>query len=433
MAVRKLISTVGSLLLALVLALIVWAGATNAENPATTGWYQGQVPIRVQGQPQDTVIVTAMEAYAQVRITAPQDYWDTIRVGDFDAYVDLSQVEVGTNVNVPVFVKVLKRGIRLDSFKPASVTVRLEQYATAEVPVRANVIDAPFVGYVARAPVVEPATVTVGGPAPAVARVQYTSVDVWLRGSQVSIVRNLAPTPMDGDDAAVSDVAVSPSLVKVTVELAQRANFKPSVPIRVQLVGDVAPLYWVSNITVKPGSVTLVGLPSALDEIPGFVETEPVDIDKATAPISQRVALRLPPGVSVMPESAQQEASQMVQVDVDVQPVTGGRTLLQVPVRMQGLAPQFTATLSPESVDVYLSGPLVQLQSLGADQIEVTVNLVDLGEGSHQLTPTVIVPAGVEIKGLVPEAVAVQVVGPAPTPAPPATPPSTETPTANAG
>ncbi|MGQ9554054.1 MAG: CdaR family protein [Anaerolineae bacterium] len=431
---RKLVNTVGSLLLALVLALIVWVGATSAENPITTGWYQGQIPIRVQGQPQDTVIVTAMEAYAQARITAPQDYWDTIRVSDFDAYVDLSQVSIGSNVNVPVTVKVLKRGIRLSSFKPASVTVRLEQYVTKEVPVHANIIDDPALGYVARSPIVEPTTVTVGGPAPAVAQVEYVSVDIWLRGSQVNIERNIAATPMDRDDSQVSDVAVMPPLVNVKVELAQRANFKPSVPIRAQLQGDLAPLYWISNITVKPASVTLVGLPSALEQIPGFVETEPVNIDKATAPISQRVALKLPPGVSVMPESAQEEASQMVQVDVSVQPVTGGLILPQVPVHMQGLAPQFTARLSPENVDVYLSGPLVQLQSLTVDQIEVTVNLVDMGEGSHQLTPTVIVPAGIEIKGLAPEAVVVEIVGSTPTSVPSAqTSTLSGTPTANAG
>jgi YbbR domain-containing protein len=220
---------------------------------------------------------------------------------------------------------------------------------------------------------------------------------------------------MDAEGSPVAQVSLEPSVVKVRVELAQRANFRPSVPIRVQLVGEVAPLYWVSNILVQPASVTLVGLPSVLEEVPGYIETEPVDITGATATVSQRVALRLPAGVSVVPETAQTEASQTVQVQVEVQPVTGGQTF-QVPVNMQGLAPQFTATLSPEVVDVFLSGPLVQLQALDPAQIEVTVNLLDLSEGSHQVTPTVIVPPGIELKGMVPEAVAVEIVGPAPTP-----------------
>lgn len=426
---RKLANTIGTAILALILALVVWFGATSAANPAITDWHQGQVPIIIKGQPRDSVIVTPIESYAEVRITVPRDSWETVRPTDFIAYVDLSQVSVGETADVPVVVQAIKRGIRLVGYRPTSVTVRLEQYDSKTVLVRVNTVDEPPLGYAARDPVAEPQEVTVSGPISAVARVSYAGVDVWLRGAQQTLERSLPATAMDAEGSPVAQVSIVPSVVKVRVELTQRANFRPSVPVSVQLEGLVAPLYWISNIVVRPASITLVGLPSVLEQVPGYVQTEPVNISGATARVSQRVALKLPPGVSVVPESAQQEASQTVQVEVEVLPVTGGRTL-QVPVSMQGLAPQYTASLSPEVIDVYLSGPLVQLQSLSAEQIEVTVNLLDLGDGSHQLTPTVIVPAGIELKGMVPEAVAVQIVGPQPTPT---VPPPAETPTATTG
>jgi len=85
-----------------------------------------------------------------------------------------------------------------------------------------------------------------------------------------------------------------------------------------------------------------------------------------------------------------------------------GRTM-EAPVQAQGLAPGFEASFSPEAVDVVLSGPLAQLQNLVPDDIEIRVNLVDLAPGTHRLTPTVVVPAGIELKGVLPESVEVQI------------------------
>lgn len=414
MVARRTLSTLGSIVLSLILAFIVWAGASSAQNPAVTDWYETPIPIKVINQADGSVIVTPMEAYAQVRITAPENQWESIRPTDFEAYIDLSQVNVGSMANVRVIVVALKSSIRLESYRPESVTLQLERYETREVPVRANIVDTPVLGYVTKPPLVSPDSVTIGGPASAVARVAYASVDVWLRGTRDSIERSLVPVPVDGDGAPVTNVSVVPPNVSVRVELAQRANFKPSVPIRVKLVGEVAPLYSLQSIVVRPASVTLVGLPEVLDEIPEFLETEPVDISGATATITRRVNLNLPPGVSVVPETADDDASQAVLVGIEVVPVVGSRTM-QVTVAMQGLAPDLRATLSPETVDVYLSGPLAQLQALADEDIEATVNVLDLPPGNHRLVPTINVPPGLSITGILPEAVVVEITAPPPT------------------
>jgi len=412
---RRLMNTAGSIILSLILALLVWVGATSAQNPSVS--LEREITLKVLNQPRDTVIVTRVETTVQARLIAPQNSLEMLRSSDFEAYVDLSEVPVGEDADVPVVVQVKRRGVQLVSYAPTSVRIRLEEYRTRTVAVRVNIVDTPPLGFVAREPVVAPTEVTVAGPGPAVGSVAYASVDIWLRGSRETIDRSLTPTPVDEEGSPVAGVTVTPTTVNVRVELAQRANFKPSVPIKVELGGEVAPLYAVSNITLKPTSVTLVGLPSVLEAIPGYVETEPIDISGATESVSKRVALKLPPGVSVVPETVESEASQMVQVDIEIVPITGGRTM-QVPVSAQGLSPQYRATLSPESVDVFLSGPLVQLQDLTVEELEATVNLVDLGPGVHLLKPTVLVPADIEVKGVVPEAVEVQIVGPIPTPVP---------------
>lgn len=415
---RRLLNVLGSVLLSLVLAFLVWAGATSAENPPVTQLFRQPIPIQLRNQPEGTVVVTRVDTSVQVRLTAPQNTWPRLGTNDLEAYVDLADAPIGREVELPVTVNIKRPGIRLEEQTPVLTTIRLERLASKTVPVRVNVIDSPPLGYVTRDPVVDPQTVVVSGAEPAVARVAFAGVDVWLRGTTESVDRSLTPTPLDEDALPVTGVTVTPSAVNVRVELAQRANWEPSVPVRVNLVGEPAALYSVSNIAVTPSRVTLLGLPSALAEIEGYINTEPVDITGATDTISRRVALELPPGVTVVPDSP--EASQTVLVTVEIVPITASRTM-QVPVRAQGLAPGLEARFSPGAVDVILYGPLAQLQTLVPESIEATVNLVDLSPGTHRLTPTVIPPAGTELRGIFPEAVEVQVTASGSSPTPEAT------------
>lgn len=403
---RRIINTLGSILLSLVLALIVWAGAISAENPSVTQAFRQPLSIQVRNQPEDTVLVSRLDTTVTVRLNAPQDVWNVLSSNDIEAYIDLTQAPIGEEVQLPVVVQVKRNGVRLIERTPALTTIRLEQLATKIVPVRVNVIDSAPLGYVTRDPVATPSEVEVSGPEPAVQRVTHVGVDVWLRGTTESIDRDLAPSPLSEDSLPITGVTVTPTMVNVTLELAQRANWEPSVPVRVNLVGEVAALYSVSNITVNPSRVTLLGLPDSLQQIEGYINTEPIDITGATESVSRRVNLQLPAGVTVVPDTP--EASQSVEVTIEVVPITSGRTM-EVPVQAQGLAPGYEATFSPVAVDVVLSGPLAQLQNLVPDDIETTVNVVDLAPGTHRLTPTVLVPAGIELKGVLPETVEVQI------------------------
>ncbi len=403
---KRIVSTLGSVLLSLLLALIVWAGATSAENPSVTQAFRQPLAIQVRNQPVSTVMVSRLDTTVQVRLNAPQDTWNILSSSDIEAYIDLSQAPIGEDVQLPVMVQIKRSGVRLIERTPALTTVRLERLASKIVPVRANVIDTAPLGYVTRNPVANPEQVEVSGPEPAVQRVAYVGVDIWLRGTTETIDRDLAPSPLTEESLPVTGVTVTPTMVNVRVEMAQRANWEPSVPVRVNLVGEVAALYSVSNITVTPSRVTLLGLPDSLQQIEGYINTEPIDISDATDSVSRRVNLQLPPGVTVVPDTP--DASQTVEVNIEVVPITSGRTM-EVPVQARGLAPSYTATFSPVAVDVVLSGPLAQLQTLVADDIETTVNLVDLAPGTHRLTPTVLVPAGIELKGVLPESVEVQI------------------------
>jgi len=157
-----------------------------------------------------------------------------------------------------------------------------------------------------------------------------------------------------------------------------------------------------------PGSapaITVFGLPSVLQEIGGFLQTNPIDITDAKADLVKKVTLSLPAGISILSEEAQQGG----QVKVAISAIVGGQTI-QRELTKQGLSLGLKATVSPAVVDVILSGPLPILQELSPTDVQVVADLFGLTVGTHKITPRVIlVPEGLSVVSIVPDMVEVDI------------------------
>jgi hypothetical protein len=119
---------------------------------------------------------------------------------------------------------------------------------------------------------------------------------------------------------------------------------------------------------------------------------------------------------------------QFVLVRVSIAAIEGSLTM-SVPVTPIGLLPIHAALVSPETVDVILSGPVPILDTLTPDDIRVVVDVSDLDVGIYQLEPQVdVIPDRVEVEALLPSTVAVEIIiAPTPTPTSPPAPALTAT------
>jgi YbbR domain-containing protein len=153
--------------------------------------------------------------------------------------------------------------------------------------------------------------------------------------------------------------------------------------------------------------------------LPGVLETQPLDLQNAQEDINTRIALNLPEGVSIIGE-------QTVLVRAGVSPIESSLTLAGERIEFVGLDPDLNAVVSPASVDVILSGPLSLLDTFTRQSIRVTVDLTGLGPGTYQITPKVeVLVANIVVESILPNTLEV-VISPlenvTPTPAPTATP-----------
>jgi len=81
--------------------------------------------------------------------------------------------------------------------------------------------------------------------------------------------------------------------------------------------------------------------------------------------------------------------NQNVTVQISIDPIESSANFTDILIQTEGLDASLRADISPENVDVYLSGPLNFLDELTPSSIVVLIDLTDRGPGTYQLAPEV--------------------------------------------
>jgi YbbR domain-containing protein len=402
---RSLFGHIGNLLLALILAVLVWVVAERQANPSTEKTFPDSIPVTLQNLPAG--MVTYDESADEVRVTVntPDIVWNEIDPRQVTAWIDLSGQTSGT-LDLPINVFVPDRAAPVVKIEPAFVRLKLEPLAEAQLPVSINVSSEPALGFAASPIETTPATVTVRGPASFVRTMAAATGQLSMQDARNTISRTITLTPRDRDGQTVPYVSLMPSSTLAVVRLQPLGGFR-DLAVKIDLRGTVAPGYLTTNVSVDPQVVTVFGSSAALEALPGFISTEPVSVTDATADINSRVRLVLPPGVSYLGDPT-------VQVEVYIKAIESSLTTF-APLTPQGLSPDLSARFSPEILDVILSGPIASLNALQPTDVQVFANLFNLTEGTYQITPTVSVPSGISVVSILPSTVQVTI-GPYVTP-----------------
>jgi YbbR domain-containing protein len=400
---RKAINNLGSLALSVLLAFFIWVAAVNEQNPPREDYYPGDLPIELDGRPANMELVQPLaRTTARVRMRAPQASWERLQSNSARAYLDLRGATAGLR-EYEVQVDFADPNIVKLSVDPPRVSLRLEETREKTVPVRIVLSGEPAIGYALGQ--TEPLTMSaqVSGAQSRVEQVTSVAANVSTQSAKSSFERDVPLLPYNAQGEVVNGVRLNPATIKITVPIEQRLGYK-DVSVKVDITGTVASGYWVSNITVEPTAVTIVGNPRVLETLGSVIQTEPIDLNGAKTSFLRRAGFVLSAGVTPL------STTQTVLVTIGVAPITGGQTV-QRRISTRGLERGLQATISPETVDVILSGPLPILQTLQLDDVQVFLDLasVSKGAGKYQLTPSVLKPDTLKIERIVPDKIDVTI------------------------
>ncbi len=405
---QQLLSHLSSAFLALFLAVMVWVVAVYENAPPRTDFLPSTVPIQRLDLAENLMITNAVLTEARVKVRALSDTWDQIRATDFEATIDLLGLESGQH-EVPVVVTTLLQDVAVVDVQPARITVNLEEIITRSIRVRVNVRDEETIptGYQSGLPEVDPEQITVRGARSTVEKVAEAYTEVSVRDARDTVTEQVAPALLDENGDRVRGLEATPERVTVRVVVERREGYR-DVSVRAVVQGSPASGYWISNISVEPALVTVSGDKALIQELPGFVDTETIDVEGASNDVIKRVGLDLPEGVLPWGEGSGPEG---LLVQISIEPQLGGRTVYDIPVEIRGLRLGLLARPSPTTLDVILSGPLPELQELQPEQVQAILNLGGLGTGTHKVKPIVILPEGLrlQVQSLVPDIVEVTI------------------------
>ena len=133
----------------------------------------------------------------------------------------------------------------------------------------------------------------------------------------------------------------------------------------------------------SPEVVLVSGAPEALENAPGTLFTEPVSLE------GRSNSFQIQTRVSTAGEDLFILGGQGITVSIGITPLLTSRQFDQTPVETIGLADELSATLSPESVTVLVTGARNALETMSASDLHVLVDLQELGTGSHSVVPDV--------------------------------------------
>jgi YbbR domain-containing protein len=410
----------GALLLAFILALVVWISAVITADPNEER-VSRSVEIDIVGLDPGLLLVEDIPDQARLTLEAPRSIWDKLNSDQtlIKAWIDLSGLPAGEH-EVEVKSSVNASPVRYVKTEPETIRLTLEPLLQRTLPIQPVITGGLPVGYQRGEPVIEPGQVTVSGPQSQVNRVSQARVLLNIAGASESIDQSYTVQLLDENGAPVPNIQVSPADVSVKLPIRLLGGFK-NAAVKVVTKGQVADGYRLTSISVSPPTVTLFSdNPDLIDQIPGYVETLPVDLSNLSDDVEISTGLNLPENVTLV-----REPSVLVQVGVAA---LEGSLTLTVPVEAIGLAPELVANISPASVDVIVSGPLNYLDQLSPANFRVVVDLTDLPPGVYQRQVVVdLQPEDVRVQTTLPESVEV-IIELAPTVTPGSNPAATELP-----
>jgi YbbR domain-containing protein len=377
-----------SLILSLLLAIVIWISAVTSANPNIET--ELTIPLEVIQPATDIAIVDPLPETVTIKILAPESIILQLEEDNpLAANINLTDIEAGTyrfpvQVNIPDQLK----PIRILEQSPKQLELKVSNLISKSFSISIQTEGEPAIGYKTGGLEWDQVLVTVTGQETRVNQISTVVGILDISDARETISADLKLEAKDENGVPVDAVTVAPDIIHVNQVISLQGGYR-NVAVNVTTVGIVEPGYRFTSITPAPPTVMVFSEdPQLVEQLPGYVNTTPLDLTGVDGYLETILELDLPNGVTVVGDP-----TVLVQVNI-----TALETNISISreVEIIGLLPGLSAEVSPFQVSVRVSGPVPILENLTLRDIRVVVDLSNLDVGTHTVSPTVeILPADV--------------------------------------
>ncbi|MBE4909690.1 YbbR-like domain-containing protein [Bacillus luteolus] len=324
----------------------------------------------------ENLVISGMPQYAKVTLEGPTGVTKTASLQrDIEVFADLRDLGIGThNVNLKYRNVSEKIEVIID---PATVRVTIQERVSENYPVEVDFINKDKIkeGYIAEEPIVKPNSVKIIGAKEEVEKIALVKAIVDLTGVNETVETEARVAVYDKNGNVLS-VEVEPSVVDITVPISSPSK---KVPFKINRKGTLQQGLSIVNIEAIPSEITVYGPKEIIDKIE-FIDGVTVDISELTNDTTLDIPIPVPEGVKkISPE--------VIKVTIEIEKEES-RTFTNLPIQTFGLREQLQLEfIDPENgtLDVEVLGAPTLLDEIDPSDIELYINLTDIGIGEHNI------------------------------------------------
>ena len=400
------------LAVSLLLASGIWYIAVTSADPIGKKSFRS---IPVQIVPSQTAEMTNSRLRTvTVTIQGLQTTISDKRADDIVVRADLSRLGPGTHT-VPLDVTVrqpdtdsLRRLVKL--VQPSQIIVELEPLESHEKKIVIELLEAPPIGFRHDEPAPNVTEVLVSGAASRVGQVVAARGHLDLSASRNPIEVDLRLHAIDADGNRIDDVQLDPQTATISVNIARRDDIR-QIAVRPNVLLDTLPDgFTLKNQSYDPESLFVSGAPEQLAKISDTIFTEPISLVERQEGFVTTVPVQLP-GDDLFVMSGDNN----VTVSIEIIPIIDSRQIDDIQVAHIGMDGEYSVSIVPKAVSAIVTGPVVTVDALTVENIQVVVDLHGLAPGVYDQEPSISINQGdlsEENVSLLPDVVNVEISSP---------------------
>lgn len=302
-------SKVWTIMLSVVIAFGLWMYVITVERTETEQTFYN-VPVILDGesvlQERGLKITSDTDLAVTLKLSGNRPALNKLRSSDIMVLVDLTRIYEAGEKTLPYTISfpgdIQNSAIEVMNRKPDNISLTVAEWATADIPVKADSVGTPAEGYLIdeQNMTTDHKTVTISGPKDLIGRIKMARITIDMTGKMESVERREKLTLCDAEGqpvvADLSDVVVDPYMILTKVPILMERQIGLVLPV----IDGGGLTQWDPDVDLKMSfdTITVVGNPAVVSKMDPVIQLKPIDLGQVTESFGRELFdIPLPEGV----------------------------------------------------------------------------------------------------------------------------------------